>query len=192
LQEVELDRCLAAEDAHEDLDLVAFRVDLVDRADELGERTIGHADTLALRECDAELGRLDAHVPKDLLDLVLVERDRFAPDARDVGAADEARDARGVPDDEPAIGVEDHLDEHVARIDLLLDRVALALADLDLVLHRNEHLEDLVFHAHRFDPMLQVGLDLVLVARVRVDDVPALLGKAGGLGRRRLRHHQAP
>jgi hypothetical protein len=43
-------------------------------------------------------------VPQDLLDLVLVERDRLAADARDVGAADEARDARRVADDEPAVG----------------------------------------------------------------------------------------
>src|SRR5215207_1160190 len=122
LQEVELDRGLAAEDAHEDLDLVALGVDLVDRADELGERSVGDPDALALRERDAELRRLDAHVPQDLLHLVLVERDRLAADARDVGAADEARDARRVADHEPAVRVEDHLDEHVARINLLLDR----------------------------------------------------------------------
>ena len=114
----------------------------------------------------------------------LVERDRLVADAGDVGAADEARDARRVADDEPAVRVEDHLDEHVARVDLLLDGVALALADLDLVLHRDEDLEDLVLHAHRLDAVLEVGLDLVLVARVGVDDVPALLGRLG-LGRRR-------
>ena len=176
LQEVELDRRLAAEDAHQDLDLVAFRVDLFDRADELGERPVGDPDALALGEGDTVLGRLDAHVPQDLLDFVLVERDGLAADAGDVGAADEAGDARGIAHDEPAVRVEDHLHEHVARVDLLLDGMALALADLDLVLHRDEDLEDLVFHAHRLDAVLEVGLDLVLVARVRVDDVPPLLG----------------
>src|SRR3954454_21418257 len=180
LQEVELDRGLPAEDADEDLQLVALRVDLVDRADELGERPVGDADALALREGDPVLRRLDAHVPEDLLDLVLVERDRLAPDARDVGPADEARHARRVADDEPAVGVEDHLDEDVARVHLLLDGVPLALPDLDLVLHRNEHLEDLVLHAHRLDAVLEVRLDLVLVARVGVDDVPALLGRSRG------------
>ena len=59
--------------------------------------------------------------------------------------------------------------------------MALALADLDLVFHRHEDLEDLVVHAHRFDAMLEVRLDLVLVARVGVDDVPALLGRPNGL-----------
>ena len=95
-----------------------------------------------------------------------------------------------VADNEPAVGIEDHLDEDVARIDLLLDGVPLALADLDLVLHRDEHLEDLVLHAHRLDAVLEVRLDLVLVAGVGVDDVPALLGL--GRLRRHLGHHQAP
>ena len=93
----------------------------------------------------------------------------------DVAAADEAGDARRVADDEPGLGVEDHLHEHVARVDLPLHGVSLALADLDLVLHRDEDLEDLVLHAHRLDAVLEVRLDLVLVARVRVDHVPALL-----------------
>src|SRR5688500_16735772 len=53
LQEVELDGRLPAEDAHEHLDLVPLGVDLFDRADELGERPVGHPDALALRECDA-------------------------------------------------------------------------------------------------------------------------------------------
>src|SRR6478609_316805 len=180
LQEVELDRGLPAEDAHEDLQLVALRVDLVDGADELRERAIGDTHGLALRERDPELGCLDAHVPEDLLDLGLVERDRLAAHPGDVAAADEARDARRVADDEPRLGVEDHLHEHVARVDLLLDGVPLTLADLDLVLHRDEHLEDLVLHAHRLDAVLEVGLDLVLVARVGVDHVPALLGCADG------------
>src|SRR5712671_4067338 len=191
LQEVQLDRRLAAEDAHEDLDLVPLRVDLVDRADELGERPIGDPDALALREGDAELGCLDTHVPQDLLDLVLVERDRLTPNAWDVRPTDEARHARRVPDDEPAVRLEDHLDEDVARVDLLLDGVALALADLDLILHRDEDLEDLVLHAHRLDAVLEVGLDLVLVARVRMDDVPALVRCLGRLGRRGFHHHPA-
>src|SRR6058998_3082365 len=55
LQEVKLDRGLAAEDAHQDLDLVALGVDLVDRADELGKRPVGDPDALALGECDAVL-----------------------------------------------------------------------------------------------------------------------------------------
>src|SRR5688572_23298975 len=76
LQEVELDRRLAAEDADQHLDLVAFRVDLVDGADELGERAVLDAHALALAVLDLELRRLDPHLLEDLLDLVLVERQR--------------------------------------------------------------------------------------------------------------------
>jgi len=44
--------------------------------------------------------------------------------------------------------------------------------DLDLVLHRDEDLEDLVLHVHGLNPLFEVFLDLLLMARVRVDDVP--------------------
>src|SRR6478735_562770 len=66
LEEVEFHRCFATEDADEDLDLVALGVDLVDRADELGERPVGDPDALALGEGDAVLGSLDAHLAEDL------------------------------------------------------------------------------------------------------------------------------
>src|SRR6266498_3721524 len=55
LQEVQLDRRLAAEDGHQDLDLVALGVDLVDDAVQVGERTVGDADRLALGERDLVL-----------------------------------------------------------------------------------------------------------------------------------------
>src|SRR5919198_1797286 len=84
LEEIELDRRLATEDADQHLDLVALGVDLVDGADELGERPVGDAHALALGEGDAVLGGLDTHVPEDLLDLGLVERDRLAADTRNV------------------------------------------------------------------------------------------------------------
>src|ERR687896_1107668 len=58
LQEVELHRRLAAEDADEDLGLVLLGVDLVDGPDELGERTVLDAHALALGELDLELRRL--------------------------------------------------------------------------------------------------------------------------------------
>ena len=63
-------------------------------------------------------------------------------------------------------------DEHVAGIDLLIDRAALAVMDLDLFLSRDDDLEDLLAHVHRLDARFEVLLDLRLVARVRMDDVP--------------------
>src|SRR5687768_14797899 len=88
LKEVELDRRLPSEDADEHLELVALRVDLVNRAYELGERPVRDADALALLEGDAVLGRLDAHLAQDLLDLVLLERHRLVARTRNVAAAD--------------------------------------------------------------------------------------------------------
>src|SRR5918992_6170030 len=74
LQEVELHRRLAAEDADQHLDLVLLRVDLVHGTDELGERAVLDAHALALLELDLELGRLDPHLLEDLLDLGLDQR----------------------------------------------------------------------------------------------------------------------
>src|SRR4029079_6457504 len=85
-----------------------------------GTRNWGVCSALSLRSGGPELGGLDAHVPEDLLDLVLVERDRLAPNAGDVRAADEAGHARRVPDYEPRVGVEDHLDQDVSGVHLLL------------------------------------------------------------------------
>jgi hypothetical protein len=47
-----------------------------------------------------------------------------------------------------------------------------SVADLDLVLRRDDDLEDEVLRVHGLDAVLEVGLDLVLVAGVRVDHVP--------------------
>src|SRR3954451_9723767 len=76
LEEIQFDWCLSSEDRDEHLDLVALRVDLVDRADELGERAVRDADALTRLEGDAVLGRLPTHPAQDLLFLVLVERHR--------------------------------------------------------------------------------------------------------------------
>src|SRR6185295_18051982 len=72
----------------------------------------------------------------------------------------EARDARRVAHDIPGVVAHHHLDEDVAREDLALDRMALAVLDLDLFLGRNEHLVDLVAHIHRLDAVLEVRLTL--------------------------------
>src|ERR1700733_4195750 len=49
LVEGELDRCLPAEDRHEDLELLGVRVDLVHRGREGGERAIHHGNGIAGR-----------------------------------------------------------------------------------------------------------------------------------------------
>ena len=58
LEEVELDRRLAAEERDEHADLALLGVDVVDDADEVGERAVDDLDALALGEADLDLGRL--------------------------------------------------------------------------------------------------------------------------------------
>src|SRR2546426_9447075 len=170
LQEVQLHRRLAAEDGHEDLHLVPLGVHLVDHAVEIGERPVSDADRLAFGERDLVLRRVQLDLPQDRADLTVGEWRRLVP------AAHEARDAWRVAHDVPRVVAHDHLDEHIAREHLLLHRVPLAVLDLDLFLGGHENLEDLVAHVHRVDAMLEVRLHLVLVARIRVDHVPAPAG----------------
>src|SRR5215471_15414336 len=74
----------------------------------------------------------------------------------------------------------EHLDQDVSGKDPLLNVAALAVFDLDLVLHGDEHLEDLVLHVHGLDPLLEVLLHLLLVSGVGVDDVPLRLSGRQG------------
>src|SRR6266568_7536825 len=182
LKQVELDGRLAPEHVDEHFELALLWVDLVDLAVEVGERTVDHPHGLADRELDADLRRLLLHLLLDRPDLFLLQRDGA------VRRADEARDAGRVPDDEPRLVRHLHLHQDVAGEDALLDVAALAVFDLDLVFHGDEDLEDLVLHVHGFDPLLEVLLDLLLVPRVGVDDVPLDLVVGGRL--RLLDRHQ--
>src|SRR5262249_29646701 len=65
-----------------------------------------------------------------------------------------------------------HPDQDVARVDLALDGLPLAVLDLGVLLGRHLDLEDVLLHVEVVDPGLEVGLDLVLVAGVRVHHVP--------------------
>ena len=89
-----------------------------------------------------------------------------------VGETDEARDAGGVLHGAPRLVGELHPDVDVAGVFLLVDRLALAVLDLDDLLGGDLDLEDEVLHVERGDSGLEVGLDLVLVAGVAVHDIP--------------------
>src|ERR1041385_745231 len=169
LEQVQLHGRLAPEHVDEHLELALLGVDLVDLAQEVGERPVHHPHALAELELDADL-RLLLDLLEDRLELDLLQRHRL------VAGAHEAGHAGRVPDDVPGLVGHDHLDQDVAGEDPLLDVPALAVLDLDLVLHRDEYLEDLVLHVHGLDPLLEVLLGLFLVAGVRVDDVPLRLG----------------
>src|SRR5579864_8270343 len=124
LQQVELDRRLAAEHVDQHLELALLGVDLVDLAVEVRERTVDDAHRLPDLELDADLRRLLPHLLLDRPNLFFLQRHRA------VRGADEARHARRVANDEPRFVRHDHLDQDVAREDSLLDMAALAVLDL--------------------------------------------------------------
>ena len=66
-----------------------------------------------------------------------------------------------------------HLDEEVAREELLPDHLLLApLAELHHLLGGDQDLKDLVLKAEGLDALLQVGLGLLLLPHQGVDRVP--------------------
>src|ERR671911_1982985 len=94
---VDLDRCLAAEDRDQDLELGGVLVDLGDLAGEVGERAGDHLDRLADRELGAGAGALGGLAVKQPVHLDLGERNRL------VAGADEAGDTRSVLDQAPGV-----------------------------------------------------------------------------------------
>src|SRR5258706_16443679 len=128
LKQVELDGRLAAEHVDQHLELALLRVDLVDLAVEVGERSINDAHRLADLELDADLRRLLLHLLLDGANLFLLQMHRA------VRGTHEARDTRRVANDEPRLVRHHHAYEDVAGKDSLLYVAALAVLDLDLVL----------------------------------------------------------
>src|SRR5205807_5458736 len=97
LEQVELDRRLAAEHVDQHLQLALLRVDLVDLAVEVGKRPVHHAHGLADLELDPDLRRFLLHLLLDRPHLFLLQGHRA------VRGADEARHTGRVADDEPRL-----------------------------------------------------------------------------------------
>src|SRR4051794_14654098 len=173
LGELELDRRLPAEDVDQHLDLELVLVDLDDLAGEVGEGAFLDPHGLALLVLEAGAALLDQGLLA--LGLRLQEALHGAPgQRRGLGAmADEAGDAGRVADHVPRVVVEVAAHEQVAREHLLLDDDLLAALELDDVLHRDDDLVDAPLHVHGGGAGLEVLLDLLLVTRLRVHDVPA-------------------
>src|SRR3989338_3282822 len=160
----------AAEDGHEDLELAFIGIDLLDRAVEIHERPFLDPYALALLENDLRsglllllLGLLD-----DAVDLGLFQRRGLA------AGADEAGHARRVLDQVPGLVVHLHLDQHVTGEKFPRRDLFLAGLDLGDLLHRDQHLADLLLQVELLGAGLERGLHAVLVAGLRVDHVPAL------------------
>src|SRR3954449_1713403 len=161
LVEAELDRNLALEDVDEHLQLLRVGVDVDDLAVEVGERATRHLDRLAERVLDRGPGALAARGRpglEDPVDLRLGERDGLR------AGADEAGHARRVLHDRPRVVIQIHVDEHVAGEHALLGLHLLTVLGLDHLLGRDDDAAEARALPHRLDEVLEVGLDLVLVA----------------------------
>src|SRR4051812_30189884 len=168
LVEGQLHRNLALEDIHEDLELLLVGVDVDDLAVEVGERPGGYLHRLAERELDlgARSVAIAAAGMQDPVDLRLGQGHGLR------AGADETGHTGGVLHNRPGLVGHVHVDEDVAREHALLGLDLLALLRLDHLLGRDDDPAELRRLVHGHDPVLEIGLHLVLVARVRVDDVP--------------------
>ena len=186
LVEGQFDGRLASEDGHQHLELLLFGVDLADRRRQRRERSVHDGHRLADLEVDQDLRTLQRRLRRSsgrrrtslarLLRRALgqqelhhvVQRQRGRPRRR----ADEAGHAGGVAHRAPRLVVELHADQDVARQHLAVDLLALAVLDLGDLFGRNLDLEDVVADVEVLHAGLEVGLHLVLVTGIGVDDKP--------------------
>src|SRR5205814_8222015 len=80
---------------------------------------------------------------------------------------------RGVLHDRPGVVVQVHVHEHVAREDALLRLHLLAVLRLDHLFGGDDDTPEAGALTHGLDPVLEIGLHLVLVPGVGVDHIPA-------------------
>src|SRR5438874_666308 len=169
LVERQLHRDLALEDVDEHLQLLLVRVDVDDLAVEVRERAGRYLHRLAQRELDlrARPFAVAAARMQDAVDLALRQRHRLG------ARADESGHAGRVLDDRPRLVGHVHVYEHVARQHALLRLDLLAFLRLDHLLGRDDDAAEARCLVHGHDPMLEIGLHLVLVPGVGVDHIPA-------------------
>src|SRR2546425_2896531 len=158
---------LPTEYRNQDLELRGVLVDLGDLAGEIRERAGDHLHRLADRELRPRARSLRGLAMHEAVDLGLAERYRL------VARPDEAGHAGRVLDKRPCVVGHLHVHEHVAGHRAPLRLNLLAVLHLGDLLGRDDDLPDVRLLLHRRDPVLDVVLDLVLVARVGVDYVPA-------------------
>src|SRR3954451_7592389 len=169
LVEGQLDGNLPLEDVDEHLELLLVGVHIDDLAVEVRERAGRYLHRLAERVLDLCTWPLAVAAPgvQDAVDLGLRERDGLC------AGADEAGDSGRVLHDRPRLVGHVHVDEDIAREHALFGLDLLALFRLDHLLGRDDDAAEARCLVHGHDPVLEIGLHLVLVPRVSVDDVPA-------------------
>src|ERR1019366_6688346 len=151
-------------------------LDLFDGSRKIRERAVDDSNLVPRLERDARL-RLHRALDDALAEIVDLRRRHFLRAL----VTDEARDLRRVLDEVPDVFAHLHLDEDVTGEARLLAHMRLtARACLRDSLGRDEHLSIAVLHLVFFDALKERFSDLVLVARVGLDDVPLLGHDASG------------
>ena len=107
---------------------------------------------------------------QDTLDLAFGQRKRLLG----IGA-DKAGHPRRIAHDIPRLIVHAHLDEDIPRKDLALHDLLAPALHLDIVIHRNDDIENRVLKPHGTNLALKIRLHLVLVSGIGMDDIPFLL-----------------
>src|SRR6202158_3286412 len=157
LVEGQFNRCFAAEDGHQHLELLLFGVDLADRGGQRRKRTVHDGHRLADLKVNLDdrafnspglgggtagrcglAGLLRLALRQQELDDV-VQRQRRRPGCR----TDEAGDAGGVAHRAPGLVVEFHADQDVARQHLAVDMLALPVLYLCDLFGGHLHLEEI-------------------------------------------------
>src|SRR5262245_42659624 len=154
---LELDGGEATEDSDHHLQLAPLRIQIVDGPLEIHERPLDHPDLVTFLERRLQLGLLGPllHLAQDGLDLGAGEGDRLGAgphEPRHLG-----RRAHQVP----GVVAHLHLDEEIAREELLLGLDLLALPDLPDLLVRDHHAADHVLQVEDLGPLLDGLLHLV-------------------------------
>src|SRR3989338_176188 len=111
-----------------------------------------------------------AHSLKKRIHLFFVQRNRSR------SRAHESSNSRSVPYDIPGIVSDDHIHQNITRVYSFLNRFSFPADYFYLFLRGNDGAENLVFHAQRFNSLLQISDHGILIAGVSVDGVPVSSG----------------
>src|SRR5208283_5996745 len=157
-----------------DLEFTAFRIDFLDHAAEVEERSVVDFDGFTDLKIDLRFFRLfrRGNLGLDGLDFIGgCRHGRFAADEPDhaLGFLDEIP---GLFDDALVLIQQHHVHKHVARPQFAAGHGLLLIAHLDDLFHRDEDFPDEVLHLVGLDALLDAFLDLLLLAGKRMNDKP--------------------
>ena len=78
----------------------------------------------------------------------------------------------GVAHNVPGMLIDNHVNQHIAWEDFSRNDFFLAVLDFDLILNGNHNIENHVAHVGRMNQAFEIGLNLVLIARIGMHYIP--------------------